>query len=96
MSNSNVVTDIDLQLRMLPNTGWMELSNFEGSDVRLAATICYTKHTLQLLPHSKITRETPADSQLEPQILWDNVRGRYNTGNIREFFTSVSPPYTLT
>jgi len=93
MSNSNEKASIDMQ--MLPNTGWMELSNFEGGNVRLAATICYTKHSLQLLPHSTITREAPADSQPEPQILWDSVRGRYNTDKITAFFTSAPPSYTL-
>ncbi|KAF8417499.1 hypothetical protein EV426DRAFT_645788 [Tirmania nivea] len=93
ISNSNEAAGVDL--RMLPKTGWMELSNFEGGNVRLSATICYTKHALQLLPHSTITRETPADSQPEPQILWDNARSRYNTANIRGFFTSDPPSHTL-
>lgn len=93
LSNSNEKASIDMH--MLPNTGWMELSNFEGGNVRLAATICYAKHTLQLVPHSTITREAPADSQPGPRILWDSDQGRYNTNNIRDFFASSSPPYSL-
>ncbi|RPB26604.1 hypothetical protein L211DRAFT_866468 [Terfezia boudieri ATCC MYA-4762] len=92
MSNSTENASIDMH--MLPNTGWMELSNFEGGNIRLAATICYTKHSLQLPPHSTIKREAPLD-QPAPQIAWDSIRGRYNTDNIREFFTSDPPPYTL-
>lgn len=90
ISNSGATASI----HMIPNRGWMELGNFEGGNIRLAATMCYTKHTLQLL-QSTITREAPADSQLEPQVLWDNVRGRYNMDNIREFFTSDHPSHTL-
>ncbi|KAF8432149.1 hypothetical protein BGX38DRAFT_1146470 [Terfezia claveryi] len=58
-----------IDMHMRPNTGWMELSNFEGGNIRLAATICYTKHLLQLLHHSTIMREAPLDSQPAPQIL---------------------------